>query len=402
MKYEVVRDRHVYTKVTDKGVNVEIVRLLNEQVVLDTILHAGPISRAEIARRTKLSKPTVSDIVMLLEESGLVHRIHGVAPRHEGRPGIKYVTNSNAGFIIGTDLGGTKVTSCIADLYGEILYEITERTRGESWDQLLGQISRQYTALFAQSGVDKRKVKVISFGVPGIYDAVSDQVYRAANVPALDSIHIKNELASFIDVAFAIENDANLAAVGELWKGSGSGIDNFAAITIGTGIGMGIVLGGVLYRGSHGAAGEIDYFPVDNEYSLSVHGPLESSVAGPAIFSRLASMGLRVSTLEEAFALANSGDWRAITVLNAVIQKIARAIVGIVCILDIDMVILGGGVGSNSMLAEVVSLEVGRMHPRPPRIVASVLGNRAPLYGAIAIGLSKAREVLLSEARGGV
>jgi predicted NBD/HSP70 family sugar kinase len=385
---------------------LSLVRAVNEQVVLETVLHEGAVSRARIARLTGLSKPTVSSVVQDLEACGLV-REQGQLSGNVGRPSTLYEVNPRAGYVLGVDVGGSKIRAGIADLYGEVVAEVTDRTAKTSGQALVRQIVRLFGKLVTRSKLDRNLVRAAGVGVPGIFDPAADHVFYAPNLPVLEELAITDALVRALGLPVLIDNDVNLAAVGERWRGLAGDQDHFVAISIGTGIGMGIVLGGEIYRGARGAAGEIDFLPMgaDPFDPHGTHGPLEAAVTGPALLDRLRARvesGAETSVANDdevqgVFDGADRGDPVAVELVEEEARIVALAIAAVAAVLDPRLVVLGGGIGSNPVLLEPVRRHVARIFPRRLDVRTSALGDRAAFLGAVAVGLRAARQSLLAE-----
>jgi len=387
-----------------------LVRAVNEQVVLETVFREGQISRAGIARVTRLSKPTVSSIVGELEACGLV-KSRGQSSGNVGRPSTLYEVNATAGFVFAMDLGGTKIRAGIGDIYGDIVAETTEPTVQGSGEDLLGQVDMVFRGLVEEAKLDESEVRAAGIGIPGVFDPTQDLVSAAPNVPGLEELRVVEELVGVLRIPVVVDNDVNLAAAGERWRGLATEQDNFVAISIGTGIGMGIVIGGEIYRGAYGAAGEIDFLPLGGDRSPDTagHGPFESASSGPAMLEEFAK---RVEDGAESkadpregvagiFAAAAAGDRVAADIVGREARRVATAIAAVCAVLDPQLVVLGGGVGANPYLLAPVRRHLAEIFPRVPRIETSALGDRAAFYGAMAVGLRVARQVLLAEMSGG-
>lgn len=389
---------------------VSLVRAVNEQLVLETIFREGSVSRARIARLTGLSKPTVSSVMQDLEACGLV-RERGRDTGNVGRPSTFYEVNPKAGYVLGIDVGGTKIRAGIADLFGEVAAETTERTTHQSGSAVVRQIARLARKLVSRSGLDADLIRAAGVGVPGVFDPAADRVSSAPNLPALSELAITEALVRALGIPVLIDNDVNLAAVGERWRGVAREQDNFVAISIGTGVGMGIVVNGEIYRGTRGAAGEIDFLPIgaDPFDPDRRHGPLEAAVTGPAMLDRLRQrLEARADPsfapddgVAAIFEAAARGDAVAIALVEEEARTVALAIAAVASVLDPQFVVLGGGIGSNPVLLEPVRRYVSRLFPRPLDIRTSALGDRAAFYGAVGAGLRVARQQLLAEVGAG-
>lgn len=388
--------------------STSLVRTINEQLVLDTVLAEGRVTRSGLARRTGLSKPTISSLVQNLEDNGLVTSA-GPEKAGAGRPATVYTVNRLAGHTYAVDLGGTKLRAAVTDVFGEILAEETVATPQDDAASVVEALVSMYTRLVGPAGVDGDGVAASCIGLPGVVHGGGHHIESAFNLPTMGDTDIPTEVARRTGLDVVTENDVNLAAIGERWRGKGRGTENFVAISIGTGIGMGIVLDGELYRGVRGAAGEVGFLPIGAEpYDPEVHrrgGALEASSAAGGIHRRLArllpdhpdtTLG-RDSTVRDLFTAAAEGaDPLADRVIDEVAADIAAAITAVIAVLDPELVVLGGGIGSNPLLLDPVRDRVARMLSTPPRVETSALSERASLHGAIGLALHRIRRQLLA------
>lgn len=390
-----------------KAGDPSLTRRMNEQLVLEAIFLHGPMSRVTVSSLTGLSKPTVSSIVDALVEAGLVHQ-EGRTSGGIGRTAALYRVDGAVGHVIGFDLGGTKLIGAIADLYGKVLAERTEPTSGESTEALLAQLRRMAKGLAKQAHVPWSAVRALAVGVPGTVDPASGHISLAYNIPDLSSISLADELADLGEgLQVVVENDVNVAAVGERWQGWAKDSDHFAFVAVGTGLGAGLVINGELVRGIGGAAGEIGYFPFGQDpfdAQVDRRGALEGAVAGRGITAaaerRLADGA--ESELEtgcsaaDVFSAAARGDGLACELVDREARLIAMTIAALTSVVAPELVVLGGGIGANELLLEPVREYVRRLSARPLRIEQSALGERAGLVGALALGLQGARTVVLA------
>lgn len=384
---------------------------MNEQLVLDAVFQHGPLSRVKVAELTGLSKPTVSSIVDGLVEADLVSQV-GQTSGSVGRSAALYKVDGRVGHVIAIDLGGTKVTGAIADLYGKVLRERTEPTRGGSSEDLLAQLRELAQGLAAEAEVAWPAVRSLAIGVPGTVDSSSGRIGLAFNIPDLSEISLAEELSKLgPDLQVVVENDVNAAAIGERWQGWAKDSDHFAFVAIGTGIGAGIIVNGELCRGLAGAAGEVGYMPFGGDPfdpATRLRGPLEEAVSGRGIVAdlrrRLDAGGSSKlgpdCTAADVFAAARGGDALASESVDNEARTIATAIAGIAAVIAPELVVLGGGIGSNEQLIEPVRRYCGELLAQPLQIEQSALGPRAALVGALSLGLQAAREVVLAPPAG--
>jgi predicted NBD/HSP70 family sugar kinase len=206
-----------------------------------------------------------------------------------------------------------------------------------------------------------------------------------------------------LDIPVLVENNVNLAAVGEKWFGLARGVSTMVFILLGVGIGMGIVIDDEVVRGAHGAAGEIGYLPLsvdpfDPRHRL--HGGLEDEIGAAGIVTAYndgrAAEDPELSAVHQVFELASEGNAAARSVVDHVAARLGTAIATVCAILDPELVVLGGGIGSSPLLLSPVRGAAASLVPITARIETSLLGDRAALRGAIAVALHTARASLLS------
>jgi len=375
-----------------------------EQAVLETIFREGPITRPELATRTRLSRPAVSGAVRRLEQAGLVSAA-GARGGARGRKPMAYVLSDRAGFVVGVDIGGANVRVGAADLLGELICEEREPTAKETVRSISAQIAEMVTRVVARASADHERPLAIGISTPGVVDQarvrVSGLAYNLAEDGGFDAF---STIGERFGVPVLVENNVNLAAVGERWAGVARGVSTFVFVAIGAGVGMGIVIDERLVRGAHGAAGEIAYLPsgsapFDKRHRL--HGGLEDDVGAEGILEAFRSRSAAdtrsaPSTAEEVFELAADGDVHARAVVESVARRIGIAIATICAVIDPELVVLGGGVGCNPSLTVPVRAAVASLLPLPMRIETSRLGDKAALYGAVAIALRHARAEVFS------
>lgn len=377
-------------------------RQVNRQAVMEAILRGRVISRARMADATGLSKPTVSEIVSDLLAEGWIRQA-GETSGRAGRTASLYELNGGAGFTIGIDLGGTKLRGAIADLGGVLLSEDVEPTDVRGGGHVVEQIVRLCRRLADTVGRDTMsRVRSVAVGSPGVLHPHTGRIDLSFNIPTFGDVHLRDELTESLGVPVVVENDVNMAALGERWAGLATDARNFVFIAVGTGIGMGVVADGELRRGESGAAGEIAYLPLGSdplEPENHRKGAFEEAVAGAAIVRRYREAAAReggpaYETVPDIFAAADRDEPSAVATVQAVALDLALGIAAAVAVLDPGLVILGGGIGSERIFADAVVTAVPRVTPLTTRVVASRLGHRAALVGAVSVGLRAAHEGL--------
>jgi predicted NBD/HSP70 family sugar kinase len=384
---------------------LSLLRELGEQAVLETIFRRGPITRPEIAAATNLSKPTVSAAVSRLEQGGLV-RAAGTRAGQRGRKPISYVVSSRAGFVVGADIGGSNVRVAAADLFGEAICDLKRPTAKDGSRAVGVQILEMVTEVIDQASAVHGPPLALGISSPGIVDQASGRVtslaYNVVPEGGFDPLEVIRER---FDLPVLVENNVNLSAVGEKWFGLARGISTMVFISIGAGIGMGIIIDDELVRGAHGAAGEIGYLPLAGDPfnpRHRLHGGLEDEIGAAGIVAafneRRDAEDPELSSVHEVFELAASGSSAARSVVDHVASRLGTAIATVCAILDPELVVLGGGIGASPLLLRGVRGSAAALVPITARIETSLLGERAALQGAIAVALHAARTMLLTPA----
>ena len=368
-----------------------LLKHLNERTVLETIRAGAPISRAEISRRAGISKPKVSLALRSLVDAGLVRE----APRGPDGPNygaVFFEPVADAAFVLGLDLGARFLRGAVCDLAGQIRTRQDVELRGANADGALRAIAALHSSLVSAATLPVERIDGVVLGVPGVVDATSTLHLAQPNIPGLEGRPFGRELRERLGVAVTLENDVNLAAVGERWAGVARGVDDFAFLSVGTGTGMGLVLGGELHRGKHGAAGEVDWALAGMPEELD---PSAEGIA--ALAAHLATdKSLRTSLVppydpRDIFAAARSADLLAQKIVEEAARRIAAHIAPVAAVADPELVVLGGGLGANGdLLLDPVRRLLREWMPYPPRVEISSLGEAAVLMGALAVGLRSA------------
>lgn len=376
-----------------------LLRAINERTVLECVRRIGPISRAQLARETALSKPTVSQALAGLQQAGLV-REAGRSKGGKGPTAILYQLNPRAGWVVGIDVGRNWVRAAIADVTGAFVARRDERAKVRSAQTLIAQIGEIAHGLASDAGIKWRQVTVAAVGSPGVVHPGHEEVALAYSLPGWGRHGLVDLVQRELGTKTIFENDVNLAALGEAWRGIGRGVDPFVYLHIGTGVGLGIVLGGELYRGAGGAAGEVGYLPLwgtdVRDPESRRRGALDRAASAGGVVEAAKRAGMTGSlTAERVFAAADAGDRAAREVVLQEADRIAMTIAAVAAVLDPRLVILGGGIGSNDeLLLEPVRSRVAELSPFRPTIEASALREEATLYGSVSMALRAAHAQL--------
>ena len=246
---------------------------------------------------------------------------------------------------IGLDIGGTKTAAVLIDEQGGILQEVTLPT-GYGADGVLTSAIGAIDELCALAGITTASLSSIGVGIPGVVDSTTGVVSHAVNL-GLHSFDLAGELATRTGTRVDIENDVNAAALGVFHLMADDSITSMAYLNLGTGLAAGLVLDGRLWRGSRGTAGEIGHIPVDpmgGECACGQRGCLELSASGSAVARLWPSDHPR--PLEALFDAAAAGNPDAIAVQAKLIENIAAAVRVLVLPIDVDVLVIGGGMSA--------------------------------------------------------
>ncbi|MFI5607966.1 ROK family protein [Amycolatopsis sp. NPDC051903] len=368
------------------------VREQNQRLVLERLRAGGSATRPQIAAGTGLSKPTVGQALLDLEQCGLVRAV-GHSPAGPGRAAVVYRAAPEAGHVAGVDIGRRSIRVAIADLDGGVVARLDEPNRCRSGSALVQAVPDAV----ASAALAPEDVVATVVGTPGIPDRASGTVHRAPNLPGWERKGLLHRLAQRLCAhgsELVVENDANLCAVGEHALGAALGVDVLVCLTVGTGIGMGVLVGGKLFRGAHGAAGEVADLPTGVP-GVRPHrpGPVEDVASAHAIVAGAHALGLTAArSAKDVFRLAQDGDPVALRVVEQEAQHLAHVVAAVTAVLDPVLIVLAGGCAP--LLAEPMRRALAVATPFAPEIVPGRLGSEAVLAGAVTTAVGTARELV--------
>ena len=292
------------------------------------------------------------------------------------------------GVVVGVDVGGTKTALLATDVgTGEDLATETYDTEAEAGpaamiDELSGAIERIVEA----AGRRREDLRAVGVAVPGHVAVEAGRVIAAGNLRGWSDVPLRDLLGRKLGVPVWVDQDGNAAALGEHWRGGAKEMHNFVFLTLGTGVGAGLMINGRLRRGRHNAAGEVGNFVMGREFlgqRQEQHGNLELLVGGPAIRERVReAIGEELSAAEALRRAAE--DERLAPIAAEVIDYVAMAVIAIVALLDPEAIIFGGGTAeAGEALIDPVRERVERELTMRPALMRSVLGAEAQLHGAV-------------------
>jgi predicted NBD/HSP70 family sugar kinase len=386
-------------------------RQANARGLLRLLREHSPCSKADLVRLSGLSAPTVSSAVSHLESLGLIENL-GDGESSGGRPPGLLQFHASHGYVAGADIGGSRLRMMLADLNGNVMTQWSTQfgEKQRTPKAVCGLIRDGLKAMCQQGGTSLKKVLHLTAGAPGITNVDSGVVLSAPNLCDWNEVPLRAMIEKETGVTTLVENDTNLAAVGEHWRGSAEGIGNFIFIAMGTGVGAGIFLRGRLHHGAGWSAGEIGYMDVSGgrrgPLEVRSTGQLERAIGGEGIereWSRLlardrqsSDAAMRKMRATEIFDLAAEGDRLASEVVQYTAGILAHCIADLALVLDPEAVILGGGVGSHAELCRATTKILDQNEFARPRVRSSSLGTQAQLHGAIFLSLAASEMKLLA------
>jgi glucokinase len=295
--------------------------------------------------------------------------------------------------VVGIDVGGTNIKFGIVDPSGKIVARLSIATKTYLSDKkvLIAAIVGHTQQMLADHGLDKSHIKGVGIGLPGLVDPCKGIVKFLPNIPGWKNVPLKDILRQQMGFSIHLENDVNMITLGEWRFGAGKGCANLLCMTLGTGVGGGLVLNNALYRGEGFAAGEVGHIPINED------GP-QCNCGGWACFERYVgnshlqqkAAGIFRNpqiTLEEVTALAKNGDRQALLFWEDVAGRIGKALIGVVNLLNPRRIIIGGGVTNcpydlfrvvqRTIKERAMGVQSGMV-----KVVKARLGNMAGIMGA--------------------
>jgi glucokinase len=376
-------------------------RLNLERVQAFAMDRPTPFTRAELIQATGLSAPTVGSLVSHLIHRGLVTDL-GPGPSRGGRRPFFMEFNARYGFVAGIALGPIRTQLGLADLRGERLAHLVMPTPSKlSPSALLAHVATATRALIREAGLRPDRLLAIGAGAPGSVDPKRGVVVALApNLEGWSNVPMGATLRTSLGAPAVVENDVNLAVLGERWRGAARGHDNCAFMLLGTGIGAGIVSEGVLHRGHRFMAGEIALMCMGPQYvskDFGSRGCLETLAGLKALAARWPrALGDDPERwVGELFEAARRGERRALKSIEEVATLIGIAVANVRLVLDPSLIVLGGAIPSQGALfVQQVRRTVDRIVPGPTEIVVSALGEEATLWGSLLVATTEARDRL--------
>jgi predicted NBD/HSP70 family sugar kinase len=387
---------------TGRAGSLEALRRLNRLRVIHALRDQGQISRAEIARRTGLSRSTVSSLVSDLQADGLVVERGEPGAAHGtqgGRPPILLSFDASAGAAVGIDFGHSHLRVAVSDLSSRILAErAVPLDTDHAAEQGLDAAAELVAELLAEANLDEAQVIGAGMGLPGPILQEDGLVGSSAILPGWVGVRAVAEMRRRLDVPILVDNDANLGALAEAAFGAGQDASDLIYLKVASGIGAGLLLNGRLYRGTGGLAGELGHFLVDPNGLVcrcGNRGCLETLAATGALVELLGRSHGDDMTVQRMLDLARAGDVGCRRVIADAGRAIGRAISMLINMLNPELVVVGGDLAAaGDLLLDGVRDSIARAAlpsaAEAAAVVTGVLGERAQVLGAIALVISEA------------
>jgi predicted NBD/HSP70 family sugar kinase len=362
-------------------------RTTEPTVAILEMLAARPrASRSELATATGLSAATVGRAVARLRGQGLLREVP-VDATGVGRPPRIVELDDRSAFVVGVDAGGRTLRAAVAGLDGRLRTRIARPVRDAADpDALIDDLVALVDAL-AQT-VRPGTIHAVVAGISGIVDHGNGRVLLSPDLPGLNGVAVAARLATRLELPAAVDNDDLLAAIGEAAAGAAIGCRDVVFLSLGYGLGAGLIVGGSPVRGASHAAGAIAYLGP---------GRLEERASGraiPQLYRELLGnhRGPAVADARHVFELAEAGDQAAIQVVGNVVGSLGDLAVDVAALLDPEVIVVGGGLAeAGSALFGPLDARLKASLPYPPRLVASALEDAAVLHGAVSLALTLAR-----------
>ena len=354
----------------------------------------APVTRSDLSRLSGLSRSAVAAAVQDLVDGGLVSE-STTSSTGRGRPATLLRPRVPDGILVGIDFGHDHVALAVADAHGKVLAELREQVDVDAHSaEALDVAARLFDSELPTAGVDRQAVTAVVAAIPGPLDARSGVVQSATILASWVDMAPADRLSERLRLPVHLGNDAELGALGELSFGAGRGVNDLLYVKASHGIGAGLVLGGRLYQGATGIAGEIGHTQIDgagDQCRCGQRGCLEAMVSASVVRRRLQVSGFRVA--DSAEGLAEVGrDPVGARVLTEAGRHLGRVVADICNCLNPGRIVLGGQLGAaGEPFAAGVRESVTRY--AQPAISAAVdirpaeLGLRAELMGTLARGM---------------
>jgi glucokinase len=366
----------------------------------------SPCSRADLVRLSGLSGPTVSRTVEYLEKRGLVISL-GFGESDGGRPPDQLSLNHGYVYVAGLEIKDSGVRVALADLQGNRIGQWSSRLPSRNTpEKVVRTLVAGVERLLRKHSIAKRKLYAICTSAPGVTDINTGNLIFAPFLKEWGDFPLSKLLERAFEVPVIVDNESNLYALGERAYGAAKGEDHFVFLEVGNGVGAGIFINGMLYRGATGSAGEIGYMQVPGAprgpFSTRLPGTLERVAGGKGMEETWRQLSRKPArkpvTAADILAFAAAGDVLAVQVVESAAKALCDVIANISVLLDPTLIVLGGPFGCSQLLFDAVSrqLQLQKHDSGRIRLRLSLCGKDAALLGAVKTALGVAETRLLN------
>lgn len=385
------------------------VRKMNRSLILAVFRTQKTLSRAQLATQTGLNPSTVSKIIHELIQEKLIHETT-LSQTGTGRPGLMLELNPKGGCVLGIEINVDYIELLITDFSANALWRKKQDTKpGVAQDVIMNQVIELVKE--ASSFIQSHKLPIlgVGVGVPGLVDVASGLLRVAPNLNWVD-IPVRDILANYFSCPIYVENEANAAALGEYYFGAVQNVKNFIYLSSGIGLGSGIVMGGQLFRGMFGFAGEAGHMTLDPNGEIcgcGRRGCWETFVGPRSVLQRVqrslmlgaesslvgaAKGNLKDLTIDDVVVAAQNGDKIAIYALSEVAFYLGIGIANLLNLFNVEVIVLGGALNKASpvFLSDVERVvQENTLNPvrEHLKIIPSAHGSDACIMGTIALVL---------------
>ncbi|GAB3059036.1 ROK family transcriptional regulator [Virgibacillus ainsalahensis] len=374
-----------------------LVKQMNKSIVFNTIKNTGPVSRAQISKETGLNKATVSTMASELIADSFVHDI-GEGKSSGGRKPVMLYFNNHAGYSIGIDLGVNYILGILTDLSGNMVEKTLSKLETTEFDVVIEQMKSIIEWLIHKAPKSPYGMVGIGIGVPAQVDQYGSILF-APNLK-WSNINLKNYIEDAFHIPTKIENEANAGAHGEQLYGAGRNAINQVYISIGVGIGTGIIINNKLYKGSSGISGEMGHFTIDSngrKCSCGSRGCWELYASESALLEE--AMELKIAEhnqsmdLDTLLAEAQRGNPEVLKLLHTLGENIGFGITNIINTFNPDVIIIGNRIAQfenwiYNPIERILDKRLSANHKANTEIRFSVLENESTAFGANSFAIS--------------
>lgn len=381
----------------------ELLRTMNDRSAFEYLLSEGPLTRGRIGELTGLSKVTASQLVVRLQQRGLIEVV-GSRSGGRGPSAELYAVRPGASYAIGVDMVLDRVTAAVSGVTGPIVARTSRSASGT--DDPVSVVHHVVRGVVDEAGIALSDVSNVVIGTTGVVDPVSGDVAFSFDMPRWHR-GLHDALRDDLGCGVTIENDVNLAAVAEREFGVARDVDDVVLFWAGRGVGLAVVMGGTLQRGASGAAGEIGYLPVPGAALLDdvsardsrgqLGGSFQQLVGAGAVTELAARHGIAADGAAGAVRAALALGSPAEPFLDELAQRLAVGLASVCAVVDPALVVMAGDVGAagDERLCMLVSQVLGHLVPVNPKIVPTAVRSEPVLHGALLTAVEQAREALL-------